>query len=241
MRLIDAKIICRLYALGLAALAASLAVLFSGSIAAAGLLAVAVGLALLHQWAFMPAYAVPLLYICETIADALRVRWLRPSGVMPGVLGNRFRFNVVVSHLFDRPAKFFEWYGVPEYVFKILLCVTAITALAYAHQRLRKNAQFRQFRSYREKVLYARILARISKVVVALSLLIIVIAVLKDPPIGGRNPGGPGPGTSLMFAIYRAGPWLLIGSIGWAATAWLIRKNVPAATPEGSGNDRPSL
>lgn len=228
MQVLVAKVICRLYAVGLVALAASIALGFTGTAAAVGLIALAVGLSSLHRWAFLPSYAIPLSYVVESVADAIHVRWLRPSGAMPGLLGNRFRSNLVVHYFLERPAKFFEWYGIPEQVTKILLCLIAISALVYAHRMLDKSGLLRRLQASRDKLYYARVMAILSKVAVGVATLIIAMAVWKDPPRGGSNPGGPGPGASLVFAVLYTGPWLIVGGIGWALSARLLRQGTNA-------------
>lgn len=222
MQLTIAKIICRLYAFGLAILALSLAKFFSGSIVAAALLAGAVGLALLQPWAFFPAYAVPMLYLVETVADVVRVRWLRPSSIMPGGVAMRFRSNWTVHYLLDQPAQFLNWYGVPKWSVKVLLCLMAIGALACAYRLLKKGGQL-GVTLRDDNTFYMLAIAAVSKAAIALGVLIIAIAIWQDPPTGGRNPGGPGPGSTIGFAVLRAFPWLVIGGIGWAVTR-LIRR-----------------
>jgi hypothetical protein len=85
-----------------------------------------------------------------------------------------------------------------------------------------------------------RIMALISKLAVGIAVLIIAAAIWKDPPVGGRNPGGPSPGATVGFAIILAGPWLIVGIIGWAVTAWLIRTNDRKNTSATSRIDRHS-
>ena len=72
-----------------------------------------------------------------------------------------------------------------------------------------------------DKTSHLRMIAAMSKVAIGIGVLIVAMAVWSDPPTGGRNPGGPGAGASIGFAVLRACPWIVIGSIGWAATAWL--------------------
>jgi hypothetical protein len=236
MQMLVAKLICRLFAVGLVALAASIALGFTGTAAAAGLIILAVGLASLQQWAILPAYAIPLFYAVESVADAIHVRWLRPSGAMPGLLGNRFRSNLTVHYLLERPANFFEWYGIPEQIAQILLCLMAIVALAYAHQALQKSGLLRRW-TERDKLRFASIIGVVSKVVVIVAILTVAMAVWKDPPRGGSNPGGPSPGAYVVFAVLFAGPWLIAGGIGWALSAWWLRtKGEKVSTPFSSSD-----
>jgi hypothetical protein len=227
MPLIVAKTICRLYAVGLAVLAVSFAAFLSGSIVTAGLLATAVGLALLHRWAFLPAFAVPILYIAELVARAIPIR-LRPSSVMPRGVATRFPFNWLTELLLERPARFFAWYGVPPTVTAILFCAFLIAALAYAYRVLKRNGQLGAM-SPKDKTSYIRIISALSKVSVAVGVLIIAIAVWRDPPTGGTNPGGPAAGSTLIFAALDACPWFIIGGIGWVATSWFSRRAAPPA------------
>jgi hypothetical protein len=81
-------------------------------------------------------------------------------------------------------------------------------------------------------------MALVSKMAVGVAVLIIAVAIWKDPPIGGGNPGGPSPGTTVGYAIVRAGTWLVAGGIGWAVTSWLLCQNAHANTPTKSLKDR---
>lgn len=225
MPLFAAKTICRLYAIGLAALAVSFATYLSGSIVAAGLFATAVGLALLHRWAFLPACAVPMLYLAENVARAIPIP-LRPSSAMPRVVATRFQSNWVLNLLLERPAHFFAWYGVPQTIITILFCAFLIAAIAYAYQMLKRNGQLGAV-SHKDKTSYIRIISVLSKVAVAVGVLIIAIAVWRDPPTGGTNPGGPESGSTIIFAVLDACPWLMVGSIGWVVTAWFSRRATP--------------
>jgi hypothetical protein len=237
MRLLVSKLICRLFAVGLVAVGMSLALGITGTFVGALLIASAIGLALLQRWAFFPAIAVPFLYMVESIADAIHVRWLRPSHTMPSLLGRRFKFNFAMQYFLERPADFFSWYGIPEQLAKMLLCLFAIGALVYAHRLLATSGSFRRIQTSRDKLIYARVIGVISKAVVGIATLIIAMAVWKDPPGLGSNPGGPGPGTSVFFAVLFTGPWLIAGGIGWALSARRLRQGENADKSAASSTE----
>lgn len=214
MPAILSKSICYLYSVAIAAFGLAMVMFPWNIIAVIGLWASALGLALRFRWAFGIAYAVALLNVVAVASNGLGVR-LPLSGI--------FRENLARHYLLESPAQFFNWYGIPKPVSQIALCMLAIALLAMAHATLARKRLLRPLNDRDGKLLFARIGSILSKLTLAVALIVIAYAFWKDPPTGGRNPGGPGPGILAFLSLIVAGPWAIAGAGGWALAARLRR------------------
>jgi hypothetical protein len=215
MPLTLARSICIVYAAVLAAFGLAMAMYPWNLLFVLGLWASAIGLVLRYRWAFWPAFAVAMLCLVQAAADATAAR-------LP--LRNLFRENLAHHYLLESPAQFFAWYGIPKPISQMALCMLALAALAWTHGALAKHGLLRPLADHDGKRLYVTIVSIVSKAILGIALLVIVYAVWKDPPTGGHNPGGPGPGMLAIYALFCAGPWVIAGAAGWGLTAWLRRR-----------------
>jgi hypothetical protein len=229
MPLTLARGICFFYGALLAAIGLAMAIYPWNILFVVGLWAAAVGLALRYRWAFWSGYAVGMLCLVQSAGDLLAVR-------LP--LRNLFRQNLARHYLLESPSQFFFWYGIPKPITEIILCIAALAALAWAHRTLAAQGLLRSTTDRVGLQFFVTVVSIVSKAALAIALAVIAYALWKDPPTGGHNPGGFGPGTLLIYAVIFAGPWLLAGAAGWAFAAWLRRRTMEQDGSSAAETDR---
>ncbi len=221
-----AKILWGFYAVLLVVLALGMMIPDPGTIAAAAVLLLAAGgVAARRTWAFPLAYAPLVLYAFDFAGKTFGLWWLCASRYLPtSQLRNRLHDNVLTWQLLDRPAFFFNWWGVPLTVTKLVLCLGLLVLLALAHRRLVQSGAVGKPMPPRVGRNWLTMIAAVSGLTLALAGISIVIAAIIDPP-GKSSPGGFGPGMLVFYTGLYAIPWAILGAVGLTTSLILLKRN----------------
>lgn len=131
--------------------------------------------------------------------------------------------SFTTTELLDRPAKFFNWWDVPQDFTRVALCLAALILLAVMHRTLIRTGYFSSELHAASWQRLLRLSARLSLAVVVVSLVIIAAALVMDPP-GPSAPGGPGGGLLPFIAFIYVAPWAVVGAVGLLASQLLLRR-----------------
>lgn len=133
-------------------------------------------------------------------------------------------------------ASYFRHWGIPVGLTISLVYVLVLAILTAAHIALVRHGWFdnQNSSSLRAQRRLAIGLKYLGIAVIVAVVLFVGVALIKDPPTGGRNPGGPSPGALFGMALLFGLPFVPAGFILFIAAQYMLRRN---ATRQGNGRD----